>query len=311
MVTNKHRRILVIKLGALGDVVLALGPFEAIRKHHPKAHIVLLTTTAFKDFLQSSGYFDEIWTDNRPGFWKISEWRKLKSKLRGANFTRVYDLQTSDRSSWYFRLFSRKGRPEWSGIARGCSYPHNNPKRNFMHSIERQKEQLAIAGISSVPSSDLSWVNSDISRFGINNKFFLLIPGGSAHRLAKRWPVDFYAEIASKAIGKGFQPVVIGSVAENLLGIRIKSKCSGTINLCGKTKLDDLVVLGREAVFAVGNDTGPIHMVAATGCRTVVLFSAESDPALTAPRGEDVSLLRQENLSELSVESVAAALRLV
>ena len=40
MVTNKHRRILVIKLGALGDVVLALGPFEAIRKHHPKAHIV-------------------------------------------------------------------------------------------------------------------------------------------------------------------------------------------------------------------------------------------------------------------------------
>ena len=99
MVTNKHRRILVIKLGALGDVVLALGPFEAIRKHHPKAHIVLLTTTAFKDFLQSSGYFDEIWTDNRPGFWKISEWRKLKSKLRGANFTRVYDLQTSDRSS--------------------------------------------------------------------------------------------------------------------------------------------------------------------------------------------------------------------
>ena len=96
-----------------------------------------------------------------------------------------------------------------------------------------------------------------------------------------------------------------------MLGIRIKSKCSGTINLCGKTKLDDLVVLGREAVFAVGNDTGPIHMVAATGCRTVVLFSAESDPALTAPRGEDVSLLRQENLSELSVESVAAALRLV
>jgi len=69
-------------------------------------------------------------------------------------------------------------------------------------------------------------------------------------------------------------------------------------------------VLARNAAGAVGNDTGPTHMAAAADCPTVVLFSGASDPALTAPRGLSVEVLRQQNLANLSIESVAAALRL-
>ena len=311
MTCTPHRRILVIKLGALGDIVLSLGPFAAIRKNHPEAYIVLLTTPSFQEFLGSSGYFDEVWTDIRPTIWQITEWLKLRSRLRGGQFTRVYDLQTSDRSGWYFRLFGRTSRPEWSGVVRGCSNPHSNPRRDFMHSIERQEEQLALAGIHTVPAVDLSWAKGDIRRFGLKDDFVLIIPGGASHRPAKRWPVKCYAEIACRVIENGFQPVVIGTKSETDLGQEIEAKCPNAISLCGQTELKDLASLARHAICAVGNDTGPIHLVAAAGCRTVVLFSAASDPALTAPRGPSIQILDQENLANLSLESVAAALRLV
>lgn len=76
------------------------------------------------------------------------------------------------------------------------------------------------------------------------------------------------------------------------------------------TELADIAALAGDAAGAIGNDTGPIHMTAAAGCPTVVLFSAASDPALTAPRGTDIEVLQRDNLADLSVESVAAALRL-
>jgi ADP-heptose:LPS heptosyltransferase len=64
-------------------------------------------------------------------------------------------------------------------------------------------------------------------------------------------------------------------------------------------------------VLAVGNDTGPVHLAAAVGCPSIVLFSADSDPALTAPRagtGGRVVVLREERLADLKVERVVAAL---
>jgi ADP-heptose:LPS heptosyltransferase len=310
MADDPQQNILVIKLGAMGDIVMALGPFAAIRHHHPGAKITLLTTSVFRAFLEPSGYFDEIWTDSRPSLLQVSDWLNLKSRLRRGCFTRVYDMQTSDRSGWYFRLFGSHRRPEWSGIARGCSHPHANPHRDFMHSIERQDEQLAMAGIPSTPSADLSWVTADIARFGLEERYVLLVPGGAPHRLAKRWPAERYAKLACTLTRQGMQPVILGSSAEAPLAQEIRSGCSSAKDLSGQTDIADIAVLAREAAGAVGNDTGPIHMTAAAGCSTVVLFSAASDPSLTAPRGTEIEILRCDNLADLSVESVAAALSL-
>ena len=77
---DRYGRILVIKLGALGDVVLAMGPFAAIRRHHPRAHIVLLTGAAYADFLRPSGWFDEIWTDDRPRLYCVNRWLALRRR---------------------------------------------------------------------------------------------------------------------------------------------------------------------------------------------------------------------------------------
>lgn len=297
---------MVIKLGALGDFVQALGPMKAIRDHHRNARITLLTTKPYAAFAQASGYVDEVWTDVRPKVWQVAKMLRLRRQLNGGRFGRVYDLQTSDRSSSYFRLFSPK--PEWSGIAAGASHPHTNPGRDRMHTLDRQAEQLKMAGIAAVPAPDLSWADADIARFGLAEPFVLMAPGGAPHRPAKRWPAEYFGELATRLAADGITPVLLGTDAECSILDTVKRLCPAAVDLGGMTDFLDIAALARHARAAVGNDTGPMHLIAAAGCPTVVLFSHDSDPALCAPRGTKVALLRVPSLASLSVDAVFGAL---
>ena len=94
------------------------------------------------------------------------------------------------------------------------------------------------------------------------------------------------------------------------LRVRIAIPCGEAKDLTGQTSQAEIAVLARGASIAIGNDTGPMHMIAAAGCPTTVLFSAVSDPTLTAPRGPAVTVLKREPLADLSVAEVAATLSL-
>ncbi|MEX0693329.1 MAG: glycosyltransferase family 9 protein [Rhodospirillales bacterium] len=302
------KRVLVIKLGALGDVVQALGPMAAIRKHHSADHITVLTTAPFEALIAGAGVADEIWLDRKPGFFDLCGWLALRRQLRSAGFRRVYDLQTSDRSSGYFRLFWPGPKPEWSGIAAGCAFRHANPERDFMHTIERQAEQLGIAGINDVPLTDLGPINSDISHLKLPGNYCLVVPGGAEHRPAKRWPRDHYRDLIRKLDATGITPVVTGTEQERPLAAALIEGSITARNIAGETSLPDLVTAAKRARFAVGNDNGPMHIAAFAGTPTVVLYSHESDPALCAQRGPDVTIIRRPSLTDLGVDAVYAAL---
>lgn len=293
-------RILVIKLGALGDFVLAFGPFAAIRAHHPGAEVTLLTTAPFADLARASSWFDRVLTDSRPRWWDLPGLVRLRRVLRGFDF--IYDLQTSGRSSLYHRM---AGRPPWSGIARGASHPHTNPGRDRMHTLDRQREQLAAAGIPDVPPPDLAWLLG--TGPVLPAPYALLVPGAAPHRPAKRWPAVRFGALARLLDAQGLRPVVAGAGADRPLAAEIAAVCPAALDLTGRTTLMDLAALAARAALAVGNDTGPMHLAAVVGCRCVVLFSGRSDPALTAPRGR-VTVLRETDLADLPVERVAAAL---
>lgn len=303
------RNILVIKLSALGDFVQAMGPCAAIRRVHSAAHITLLTTAPYVEFARSSGYFDNIWTDQRPSWWQVLTWLTLKKKLDGGGFDRVYDLQTSDRSSFYFYLL-RRPKPDWSGIAAGCSLPHVNPQREVMHTIDRQREQLAMAGIDDVQLPTFDWIGNGTDTFSLPEAFILFVPGGSAGRPGKRWSINGYVELAARLSVKNYVPVLIGAVDEVTRNEKIAQNCPLAIDLTGQTSITDLVRLARGASGAVGNDNGPMHLIAAAACPSLVLYSYESDPALCAQRGPQVKILRRDTLDMLTVDAVEAAMRL-
>lgn len=300
-----YERILVIRLGALGDFVQSLGPMKAIRDFHKKARIALLTTAPFEELARESGLFDEVWIDARPTWRQPLGWWRLARRLRAGRFDRVYDLQTSGRTARYWRLM---GKPEWSGHAPGCSHPDPNPKRDSLHTIERQKGQLHAAGIDDVPLTDLSWVEADIARFGLPSRYALLVPGGAIHRPKKRWPAASFAELARRLAAAGLTPVLIGGPAEAPVMAEIAEACPGAVDLSSRTSFQDIAVLARGAAVAIGNDTGPMHLIAFAGCPSVALFSDESDPALCAQRpgaqGGTVEILRREPLAALPPETV-------
>ena len=157
------RKILVIKLGALGDFVLAMAAMKKIREAHPGAQITLLTTPPYEALAKLSPYFNAVEADGRPD--TFGDWVTLVRRLRRAHYDRVYDLQTSSRSS---SLRSALGPfpPQWSGIAVGASHRHLNKGRDLMHTLERQADQLRVAGIwpdaptgpGEAPPPDLSWI---------------------------------------------------------------------------------------------------------------------------------------------------------
>jgi ADP-heptose:LPS heptosyltransferase len=295
-------RILAIKLGALGDFAQAFGPFAAIRAHHPGAEITLLTTQPFAPLARQAPWFDRVWENGRPR--GLAALWALGRQLRAARFDRVYDLQTSGRSSRYRWLVGRG--VEWSGIAAGASHPHANPRRDFMHTVERQREQLEMAGISNFPAPELAWLDADIARFALPERFALLIPGASPGRPAKRWPVEHFADLAAAL---DIPAVILGGPAEASLGAAITQAAPSARDLTGKTSFADIAALARRAGFCIGNDTGPTHLAAVAGCPTLALFGEDSDPALCAPRGPRVAVLRRQPLGSLQLADVQAALQ--
>jgi ADP-heptose:LPS heptosyltransferase len=101
-------------------------------------------------------------------------------------------------------------------------------------------------------------------------------------------------------------PVLVGTQAESTVLSTIESICREVINLQGKTNFNDLAEMARGALFTIGNDTGPMHLVAVAGCQCLVLFSNSSNPELCVPFGEKVNVMRREPLADLPPDDVIA-----
>lgn len=302
-------KILVIKLSALGDFIQALGPMVAIRKHHKDAHITLLTTKMFEKFARQCGYFDDVILDIRPKLFDFKGWLKLSNLLNDPGFTRVYDLQNNDRTALYLRLFRRALKPEWVGAAPGASHRNVSPERTAGHAFDGHVQTLSLAGIKSVEVDRLEWMQGDVSGFALQTPFALLVPGCAPDRPEKRWPAKGFGALANMLYAKGVQPVLLGTNDEADAIDQIKSICPDALDLMGQTDFYQLVTLGREADMAIGNDTGPMHMIGATGTQSLVLFSQYSDPVRHAPKGANVSVVQVDELLDLKPEDVLGQLK--
>ena len=301
------QRILVIKHGAFGDFVQAMGAFEAIRSHHADDRIALLTCTPYNKIAADVPWFDEVVEDNKPKFFDIKGIVHLRSWFLSQRFDRVYDLQNSDRTAFYFWMLWPYHPHGWSGVVAGCSYRHNTPHRKTMHTIERLNEQLTLAGITHVYPPRVDWaVSPDVAC--PQGAFAMLVPGGSAHRPEKRWPVSHYIDVAKVLVQRNITPLLIGTQIDADLNQAIKKAVPACIDMTGQTQFGDLATLGRKATFAIGNDTGPLHLISVAGAPTVALFSYASDPVRCAQRGPWVKIFREKNLSDVSPRVVIEAL---
>jgi ADP-heptose:LPS heptosyltransferase len=295
-------KILIIKHGAFGDFIQCLGAFKALREKHQDAEITLLTTKPFEKLALMTGYFDAVWVDERGG---IKSALTLRRNLLKAGFSFVYDLQNSDRTDGYFwMLFPRQ--PQWCGRVRGCSHRHNTPHRATMHTLDRIAEQMALVGLRDMPPPSLDWMPPSQKNFDLPEKYALLVAGGAPHRPEKRWSVEGYTALAKHLLEQGILPVLLGTSADATQTDAIAALEPRVKNLTNQTDFVDIAHLARGAVVAVGNDTGPMHVIAIAGCKSIVLYGNASDPKRCGQRGRDVSILQSEILEKLPLEKILA-----
>jgi ADP-heptose:LPS heptosyltransferase len=132
----------------------------------------------------------------------------------------------------------------------------------------------------------------------------LLIPGSAPQHPQKRWPALKYGALGLKLQREGYDIALLGTSAEHEAIARIMKSCPGAHDLSGRTSLYDIATLARGASGAVGNDTGPTHLIALSGCPTVALFSGGTDPAKSAPVGAAVTVIQSEPIDDISLEDV-------
>jgi len=284
----KQKKILVIKFGGLGDVVLSLNAMYSIYKHFGK-NISLLTEKPFDKLLIKSKWFKEIFTIKRSKLYFYDIY-KIKKKINPICFSNVFDLQTSNRSSCYLKIFKNFD-CDTSGIGKYSKTKHLNIARDNMHTIERQKDQLSFSKVKFFNRPNLSWFYDKSNRFNIFGKYALIVPGGSGKRLNKRIPIEHFFEIVSLLIHQNIKPIIIGSKDDLNVCKKIEEKFPEVQNLCLQTTYFDIASLANNSLFSIGNDTGPIHIISRANKKTIVLFTKNSNPNLCGPTGKLTEIL--------------------
>lgn len=297
------QKILVIKHGALGDILLAMGAFRAVRQHHPDARITCMCRRQFVDLCKSCGYFDEVVVETMPKWHRPLEFLRIARFMRG--FDRVYDFQNNDRTRIYFSLIPKHKRPAWNGVQDGASLQISDPDRSQKHAFQLLQDQLAVAGIHHVEPDNLSWVQARTDEYNLPEKYALIIAGCSPSHPEKRWPPDRFAAICQFLQSQGITPVLIGTEDERNAIDDIMHIVPDAVNLCGKTQFFDIPVLARHAVFTLGNDTGPMHMAALTGCPSLALYHGEGEKwTRSTIIGANTATLHGVKITDITAEDV-------
>jgi ADP-heptose:LPS heptosyltransferase len=306
---EEKQEVLVVKLGALGDFVQAFDCFHDIRAHHRGARITLLTTPPFAALARRAPWFDEVWTDGRPRWTQVLVWARLLARLRRARFGHVYDFQFNRRTRVMFHVLGGRAGPPWLGKIPGCAFPEPSYPPETAN-VVRLRAHLATAGVPNAGEPDLNWLADDAPGLRPDGRFVLMTPGCSPHLPQKRWPAENYAELGRRLAARGYRVALAGTAADRPAIDALRQSFPGAIDLCGRTDLFQLAGLARSAAAVVGNDTGPVFIAARIGAPTLMLMSSHTNERRSAPYGPAAKWLKRDNLADLGVDAVEAALNL-
>ncbi|HTA25057.1 MAG TPA: glycosyltransferase family 9 protein [Terriglobales bacterium] len=342
------RRLLIVRLGSMGDILHALPAATALRNALPEATIGWVVEERWAELLctlpeRRSGprsprrpLVDQVHTVDtkkwREALFSPQTWERIGanlSELHAPSYEIAVDFQGAVRSALLARL-SR------APIVYGARQPRENVASMFYtrqvitqgtHVVE-QALSLAetVAGLpleisaAEIPHDQSAENQCDdwLQRAGISD-FVLLNPGAGWG--AKQWPAERYGLVATQLAKDGLKSLVNFGPGEEKLAQAVEAASVGAAEAVGCT-LTELISLTRHARLFIGGDTGPMHLAAALGIPVVALFGP-TDPARNGPFGTASIVLRNSlspttharralpdpGLLEISADQVVAAAR--
>jgi len=325
------RKILLIKLSALGDVVHTIPVLNKLRRRYPDARIDWLVTPAIAELLQHNPAISNVIEFPRSEWsepWRPAPWvstARLIAQLRSAEYDLVIDLQGQLRSAVFaftsgapVRIGFDKPRPDAF-----TSLPRIIPEEARKHAWKgaREGSWLAYTDCIVLPTLDIHPVERYLGvgpMLGLDDgpaDFSFPIPQDATVRIeglldyyeiaktrvavvapgtvweTKQWRADAFAEAARSLLQQKLAVVLIGSDNERGLCEEIAKLAPGIVNLAGETSLSELAALIARAAICVTNDSGPMHLAVALG-RPVIGVFGPTDPVWAGPYRHPDSVVR-------------------
>ena len=302
--------ILIIKHGSLGDIAQISGVLRDIRETHSDKKIFILTTFPYVQLLSQCPYLDNVLIDKRLPRWNIFYLIKLKKMISRFDFSHVYDLQNSSRTSFYRKYLLNIS--NWSSAE--TILKKNEKKKDFYNEpvLERFKIQLDNSNIKTnyTLKPNFSWARVNVDKIVnqyFSKKFILLFPFCSPELSHKKWLYfnDLIKIIKSKhlnfeiAIAPGPNEIEEASKIESI-SITNKDKSLNIMELTG---------LINKASYVIANDTGPAHMTAHLGQRGIVLFGYHTTPKKVSIETDKFKAITTDNLKHLTAEKVYSEIK--
>lgn len=286
---KKEKRILVIKIGALGDVILSVPSLRMIRKKFPAAHLGVLVDGRYSAAVSNCPFVNEVLLFDRE---RSRSWiwlARFAKRLRREAYDVSVDLQNTKRTHLLAFL---AGIPERYGFCRG-PFGRLLTQPDFTFStgdspVRHQFRLLSRLGINQMEEQLELWPDP-VSEEQVNQWFeekqikpgqplVGLVMGSSPRWLTKRWPAESFRSLAGRLIKElGCRVVLIGSSDDRVLTEGLDGARDSVVDLMGQTTLRNLISLVQRLAVLVTGDTAPLHVASALGTRTVALFGP-TDP---------------------------------
>ena len=295
------KKILIIKHGSLGDIILVLSAFASIRAHYSKSKIYLLTEKKFFSFFKNSSYVDFFIEDNRNENILLSINKKIK--LFFEKFDLIIDLQNSKRTSFYnflFRIFQS---------TKICS---SRPFSHFRYYIPAQGtetissgifNQLKLLGIKKIIKNDYSWLQVELKE-KFNKPLALLIPGVSKSGIYKQWQPYKFAEIAKYLEKLDYTICVVGNREDKKSILPIIKTCKNIIDKIGQSPPNIIYSLALNSKIIISNDTGPGHVAALAKKNFIWIVNDNNISKSNKPYGKHVYIVKSRSVKDISSEEI-------
>jgi ADP-heptose:LPS heptosyltransferase len=293
------KHILIIHQGALGDLIVSLPSFHAIRSAFPEAFIEVMGYPGTLSILNKRFYADAISSVNRAEVASLYNETGIVSVDLIAFFRRFDEI-------FYFGGNAQKSAMQKLASVTGVELYHVRPfsVTNNQHIIDFQLEQLNAYGYAAVTKTPRIYLREeDIAAAKIlltkqtgqviSQPFIAIHPGSGSSK--KNWPIDHYA-----ALARDFYRVFRGTIlliegpADGQIAAQLKGKLSGnSLVMLQSPDLPVLAAILQECTLFIGNDSGITHLAAAMNIPVVAIFGP-SDPQIWEPRGRKVHVLKSD-----------------
>ncbi|MCQ9205342.1 MAG: lipopolysaccharide heptosyltransferase II [Omnitrophica bacterium] len=298
------KRILVVSVNWLGDSVLCLPIFKALKNKFPASYIGVMAVKRLEDIFECNPYIDEV-----IAFDERESQKSLKGKvqfiklLRAKKFDTVFFVQRSFTRVLLCFLGGIKSRIGYRRLKNSfvLTTKIDMPK-GLMHRQDYYFYLFEKTGIEitdktvdfSLPEDARSKISKFLLPISQNHSFIIGI-NPSANWEMKRWPGNYFAELCKRLVKELNAGIIfVGAAKERPLVSNIRGMLGvETYDYCGETTLKELAVLLKNTDLFISNDSGPAHLAASLGVKTLVIFGPTSD-LITAPRGKFVKIIKKD-----------------